>query len=55
MANSNVRNLIFGNSDILSLDDEYDIDALLEKLKEMYIHKKGNSLHNFAKQRVKIP
>ena len=51
MANSNVRNLIFGNSDILCVDDEYDIDALLEKLKEMYIHKRSNSLHNFAEKK----
>ena len=51
MANSNVRNLIFGNSDVLCVDDEYDIDALLEKLKEMYIHKRSNSLHNFAEKK----
>lgn len=40
MSNTNVRNFVFGNSDLFQVADETDIDALFKALKEMSIRRK---------------
>ena len=43
MSNTNVRNFVFGNSDIFQIADESDIEMLFETLKMMYYRKKGKN------------
>ena len=41
MSNTNVRNFVFGNSDLFRIADETDIDAIFEHLRAISIRRKG--------------
>ena len=41
MSNTNVRNFVFGNSDLFRIADETNIDAIFEHLRAISIRRKG--------------
>lgn len=42
MSNTNVRKFVLNNLDIFRVEDDTDIDALLDKLRILYLRRKGN-------------